>query len=390
MMYPLVKLGHVITHRKESIIIHDTQTYMRCRVQSYGKGVVLRDIVTGADIKTKRQQVCRAGEFLVAEIDAKVGGFGIVPPELDGAVVSSHYFLFTLDETQIEQRYLSYYVRTPDFQDQTNAQGSTNYAAIRPQHVLDYVIPLPPIDEQRRIVAHIDALAEQIAVARGLRQGAMQEAAVSLSHIVGEVLTSTRAANVTVESVALHVTDGDHLPPPKQDSGDVPFIFISNITTGKLSFENCKYVSWDYFNALAPSRVPKAGDILYTAVGATYGRPCLVIEETPFCFQRHIAIIKPDREKVLSTYLYWALFSQSIYQQATRSITGTAQPTVPLRAIRKLSFPLPSIEIQNGIVAYLDGLQAEVERLKRMQTDTAVELDALLPSLLDRAFRSEL
>ena len=48
------------------------------------QGIVLRDEVTGALIKTKSQQVCRAGEFLVAEIDAKVGGFGIVPEALDG------------------------------------------------------------------------------------------------------------------------------------------------------------------------------------------------------------------------------------------------------------------------------------------------------------------
>ena len=51
MMHPLVRLGQVIAHRKAFITIDDTQTYMRCRVQSYGKGIVLRDIVAGADIR---------------------------------------------------------------------------------------------------------------------------------------------------------------------------------------------------------------------------------------------------------------------------------------------------------------------------------------------------
>ena len=49
----------------------------------------------------QKQQVCQTGEFLVAEIDAKVGGFGIVPPELEGAIVSSHYFLFVIDEAKL-------------------------------------------------------------------------------------------------------------------------------------------------------------------------------------------------------------------------------------------------------------------------------------------------
>jgi type I restriction enzyme S subunit len=109
----------------------------------HAKGIVLRDVISGLDIKTKKQQVCRAGEFLVAEIDAKVGGFGVIPPDLDGAIVSSHFFLFEINEDVLCKRFLDYFVRTPAFRDQVSAQGSTNYAAIRPTHVLEYKIPLP-------------------------------------------------------------------------------------------------------------------------------------------------------------------------------------------------------------------------------------------------------
>ncbi|MEZ6064146.1 MAG: hypothetical protein R3B90_00215 [Planctomycetaceae bacterium] len=149
--WPLVPLGDVVTHRKEFICIDDLTRYKRCRVQLHAKGVVLRDEVEGAVIKTKSQQVCREDEFLVAEIDAKVGGFGIVPAELDGAVVSSHYFLFTPHSEKLLPSFLDYYSRTPSFREQVSARGSTNYAAIRPSHVLGYSIPLPPISEQRRL-----------------------------------------------------------------------------------------------------------------------------------------------------------------------------------------------------------------------------------------------
>lgn len=70
--WPIVPLGEVIEHRKEFIEIDDFTEYKRCRVQLHAKGIILRDIIQGIDIKTKQQQVCHTGEFLVAEIDAKL------------------------------------------------------------------------------------------------------------------------------------------------------------------------------------------------------------------------------------------------------------------------------------------------------------------------------
>ncbi len=154
--FPMVPLGRVIRHRSEFIGIDDVEVYKRCRVQLHAQGIVQRDIVQGVEIKTKKQQVCKAGEFLIAEIDAKVGGFGIVPQDLNGAIVSSHYFLFTMDDTVLDLRFLDFFIRTPTFHEQVQAQGSTNYAAIRPTDVLCYQIPFPPLEEQRRIVARIE------------------------------------------------------------------------------------------------------------------------------------------------------------------------------------------------------------------------------------------
>src|SRR5437660_1576127 len=174
--WPKVRLGEVLRHRKEFITIDDLTSYKRPRVQLHVQGIVLRDEIPGALIKTKTQQVCRTGEFLVAEIDAKVGGFGIVPESLSGSMVSSHYFLFVADESKLNLRYLDFFIRTPTFREQVAAQGSTNYAAIRPAHVLGYAIPLPPLAEQRQVVAEIDELAAQINEARALRHQAAEEA----------------------------------------------------------------------------------------------------------------------------------------------------------------------------------------------------------------------
>ena len=183
-----VPLGELLRYRKEFITIDDLTSYRRPRVQLHAQGIVLRDEVLGALIKTKAQQVCRAGELLVAEIDAKVGGFGIVPIALDGAIVSSHYFLFEIAEENLDRRFLDFFIRTPAFRDQVAAQGSTNYAAIRPAHVLGYRIPLPPLSEQRRIVARIDGLLPQIEEARELRDDAKQQSAAIISNAIGSVI----------------------------------------------------------------------------------------------------------------------------------------------------------------------------------------------------------
>ena len=78
------------------------------------------------------------------------------------------------------------------------------------------------------------------------------------------------------------IFDGDHMPPPKAKSG-IPFLVISNVNTGFLSFDNTRYVPNDYYDSLSETRKPKTGDVLYTIVGS-YGIPVLVDSDRAFCF----------------------------------------------------------------------------------------------------------
>ncbi len=186
--WPAVRLDEVLRQRKEFIVIDDLINYKRPRVQLHVQGIVLRDEVPGALIKTKKQQLCRAGEFLVAEIDAKVGGFGIVPEALEGSLVSSHYFLFVIDETKLNRRFFEFFIRTPVFQEQVAAQGTTNYAAIRPTHVLGYEIPLPPLEEQRRVVTVL----EKVEDAKRLHREVLSDLDALTFSILNQVLANTR------------------------------------------------------------------------------------------------------------------------------------------------------------------------------------------------------
>lgn len=152
-------LSKALTHRREYIEIDDGVCYQRVKVQLHGRGIVPRDIVPGAEIKTKKQKVLKANDFLVAEIDAKMGGFGIVPSALTGAIVSSHYFTFELDAEQLLPEYLAAFIRVGYITKgiELSVRGSLNYAAIRPAHILKMPFPFAPLPAQRDIIESMDA-----------------------------------------------------------------------------------------------------------------------------------------------------------------------------------------------------------------------------------------
>ena len=137
----------------------------------------MRDSVDWGRAKDKKQQVCKDGDFLVAEIDRQGGGYGIIPPQLEGAVVSSQLISSSISTSRNLTRFSRLLYKNTGLcaMRKSRHKASTNYAAIRPSHVLDYQIPLPPLPEQRRIVARIEELAAKINEARGLRQKATEE-----------------------------------------------------------------------------------------------------------------------------------------------------------------------------------------------------------------------
>lgn len=394
-VWPTRRLGEVLQHRKEFVVIDDLETYKRPRVQLHAKGIVLRDEVPGALIKTKKQQVCRAGEFLVAEIDAKVGGVGIVPPSLDGAIVSSHYFLFTLRESKLDRRFLEFFIRTPAFRDQIEAQGSTNYAAIRPADVLNYEIPLPALPEQRRIVARIEGLAVHIEEARGLRRAAVHEAVALVASRAESVFTGAAAQRwparhlEEVTEIRSGVTLGRRL---RGRTIQLPYLRVANVQDGHLDLSEIKEV--EVLESEADKWTLQTGDLLLTEGGDwdKLGRGTVWRGEIPRCIhQNHIFRVRPRKEELLPEFLAALVGSpvgKAYFQAASKQTTNLA--SINQQQLKAFVVPQPPLPEQGRIVAELNALQAEVDKIRALQAETAAEVDALLPSILDRAFRGGL
>jgi type I restriction enzyme S subunit len=384
--WPVVQLRKVIQQRKDILLIDDFTEYKRCRVQLHAQGIVLRDTVPGADIKTKKQQSCKTGDFLVAEIDAKVGGFGIVPGDLDGAIVSSHYFLFEINEEKLNRSFLDYFIRTPAFREQVAAQGSTNYAAIRPNQVLEYEIPLPPLPEQRRIVARIEELASKINQTLALRQNAMAEAKALINSARRCVFGEKPDTNwIPLSHFVAEIENGKS---PQCESRPATSEEWGVLKVGAVSFGSFD----ERENKALPVGVQfdirhevRAGDFLMSRANTTeLVGACAIVSKT----RRQLLLSdKTFRFHFRSDYelsLEWldhAMKSPAVRAQIEREASGTSPTMKNISKEKVMSLLIPPLPLtkQRSVLAELNTVASQLNALQNLQAATAAELASLLP-----------
>ncbi len=167
---------------------------------------------------------------------------------------------------------------------------------------------------------------------------------------------------VKLGNVCASVSDGDHLPPPKCESG-VPFVTISDIKNNRFDLANTRFVPKAYFDAIDEKRRIRKGDVLYSVVGS-YGIPVYADKDLDIAFQRHIAILKPGKE-VVSRYLYYSLLNPAFYNAADNVAIGAAQKTITLSALRNLEIPLPPLPVQRRIADVLSAYDDLIENNRR-------------------------
>ena len=190
--------------------------------------------------------------------------------------------------------------------------------------------------------------------------------------------------------IALSITDGDHQPPPQTTTG-IPFLVISNVSSGEASFERLRYVTPEYFASLSEDRKPAVGDLLFTVTGS-YGIPIRIETNRDFCFQRHIALLKfPDLD---TNFLKNVLESPFVKKQCDDIATGTAQKTIPLTGLRNILIPLPPFNEQQRILTKIKALTPLLKsyfNLKQALNDSEAAFpDILKKSILQYAVEGKL
>ena len=378
--WPVVKLSEVLTHHQEYIDSPELKMYPKLSVRLYGKGVTPDTPADGAALKMKRHQLAKAGQVILSEIWGKKGAIGFVPPEGEGALCTSHFFLFDVRADKLEPKWLQALFKVNYFQEQLDAEakGTTGYAAVRPKIFLACEIPLPPLAEQRCIVVRIEELSAQITEARALRQQAAEEVEALcrslITHDKGAALVPMR------ELVKLR-------PPDVAVRSDEIYQFAGVYCFGRGVFRSTQKTGMDF--AYPRLTRLRAGNFVYPKLMAWEGAFGVVPPECDGCVvSTEFPVFEIAEDRVLPEVLDTYFRMPSIWPAISGASTGTNVRRRRLNPQDFLSYkmPLPSRATQE----LLRSVRTETASLNRLQSETTTELDALLPAILDRAFKGEL
>ena len=244
-------------------------------------------------------------------------------------------------------------------------------------------IGYPPKPTQLSIVSELDKLNELIWIKKEQLKDYDTLAQSIFYEMFGDPVENEKGWEVKKLSEVCHsITDGDHMPPPKTNEG-IPFLTISNINkeVRKLDFSDTFFVPYSYYDALKEDRKPRENDLLYTVTGS-YGIPVVVDGKSLFCFQRHIALLRPNLQKLLTLYLcYWCL-CPSIKHIADRVANGIAQKTVSLTSLRRFSIILPPLPLQHSFAQKIE----QIEQQKAAIQKTITDLETLLAARMQYWF----
>jgi type I restriction enzyme, S subunit len=304
----------------------------------------------------------------------------MVSDDLDGAIVSSHYFLFGIDEAKMDRRFLGNFIRTLAFHEQVAAQGSTNYAAIRPGHVLGYTIPLPPLAEQRRLVERIDILAAKIEEAKRLRA----EADEGIEALCRSILRSDPTGGITPTPMRELVTQRDSDVTVRSEetyhfAGVYCFgrgVFVGQRKTG-MEFQYPKLTSL------------RTDDFVYPKLMAWEGALATVPPEcNGLVVSTEFPVFEVNKDKVLPEVLDVHFRTPEVWPKLAGTSTGTNMRRRRLNPadFLRYQFPLPSMATQQRVKA----IREKAGTTSGIRATQLKELEAMFPAILDRVFRGEL
>ena len=253
-------------------------------------------------------------------------------------------------------------------------------------------IPLPPLAEQKRIVALLDEAFAGIDEARARCDTNYRENSVLFQSLLkatfeqrGKTWKETRLSDICERVSVGHVgpTSEFYCNP----SEGIPFLRSQNVRPGKLEWEGLQYITKDFHSRLRKSQLRK-GDLLFVRVGANRGDCCAVLEDVSELNCANIVFARPTEGN--AAYLERYCQSPVGRTQLIGMTTGAAQGVINTKSVAELIIPLPDKAEQVKVIAKLDELDEEIQKLSNLYIRKIAFLDELKVSLLTQAFAGEL
>jgi type I restriction enzyme S subunit len=381
MNWPLVPLGELLTRNEDRITLAADQTYREVTVRLWGNGVTLRRLATGAEIASDSRFVVRRGQFIASRIDARNGAFGLIPPELDGAVVTGDFPTFNVNAERLVPEFLGWYCRTSGFVDLAKAasEGTTNRVRLKEEKFLRTAIPLPPVGEQRRIVARVDAIASRATEARALQTGSAED----MDRLLMAVYRKITAG---VPTRPMHeVAPLNRRPVVVDPNAEYPQLSARSFGRGTFHQPTLAGadITWE-----KPFQV-KAGDILISNIKAWEGAIAVVDagDDGRYSSHRYLTCVSVPSVATARFVCFHLLTPEGLHHVGEAS-PGSADRNRTTNSKQLMEIPVPVPPLASQLA--FDTLHAKLEAVRAEQQATAAELEALLPSVLNRAFAGQL
>ena len=329
-----------------------------------------------------------------------IGRAGISFADYDDVAFGAFLTLVRPVET-LYKPYVSYYFQGDMYRNRMRQLASgVNINNIRNEYITDTPFPMPPLEEQKRIVSHIELLFAKLDEAKEKAQEVVdgfetRKAAILHKAFSGELTKKWRKEkcmdfsklDIPLIDICSKITDGFHNSPKPVEQG-VPYIMAGDVQEDGINFNNGLYMDEKNHRELYNKAYPQKGDILMVNIGASTGRAALIDVDFEFSF-KNCAILKLQKDKVNPKYVLYYLWSQK--ERLLKEVTqGGAQPFLSLKIIKNIDIPVIEYIEQCEIVRILENLLLNEKTAAEAAEKVIEQSETMKKAILARAFRGEL
>jgi type I restriction enzyme S subunit len=394
--WPEVRLGNILQYLDERVVLEDAKEYLTITVKRRHGGLEIREKLLGHQITTKKQFRIVPGAFIISRVQCWHRAYAIVGEVPTNAIASTNYDQFAIS-SEVDSRFFWWLSHSPEFTEtvRSSASGVVIEKMVFDRNAwLEKTVRLPPVAEQRRIVARIEEIASQIEEARNLRKDAVEE-----TRAVSRAWISFKLKPFASASIRLgDIVPGDSLRNGKSVKSSetgygIRCLTLSAMRNGRIDKSLSKAIPLP-LEAARPYLVKKNDVFIMRGNGSKDLCGLAGRAETDLA-----GVIFPDLfirvslpiEKVLPEF-FVAVWNSPITRELIEESAKTTSGIWKINQTQILSttIPVPPLSDQRRIMTELKLFDLEIDALKRLQAQTVAELDALLPSILDRAFSGKL
>jgi type I restriction enzyme S subunit len=379
-VYPLVPLSDVLTERQEVPSADALIKGEICVIEKIGFNDGKIQLRTNSTTKTNMILI-QPGDLVVSGINAAKGAIAIFDQKNTRPIAATiHYSSYIINKQKADIKYLWWLLRSHKFKELLLEYSPGGIKTeLKAKRFLPIPIPLPPLEEQRRIVVRVEELVGKIEEVRSLRNEIIKDShRVLLSAYYkliegAEYLPMKFVAPLQRRTVKIEL------------SKNYPELGIRSF--GKGAFHK-PALSGSEVGTKKLFRI-EANDLLFQIVFAWEGAVAVAQSKDNGRFGSHrFLTCVPQPGIATSSFLCFHFLTEKGLEDLGKASPGGAgrNRTLGLKALENIQVPIPLFEKQ----LWFDELQTKIDTMKPLREEAIKELDAILPSILDKAFKGEL